>query len=95
MKYVDADRLQAEIRKLRGEKPFLDDSSLLAYLHGLSKIEDLVDSLQQEQPEVDLEKEIDRYCKPIQARQVQEAPFTNLENCARHFYKLGLKARKK
>ena len=49
---------------------------------------------QQEQPEVDLEKEIDRYCKPIQAWQIQEAPFTNLENCARHFYELGLNARK-
>lgn len=48
MKYIDADRLMAEIRKLRGEKPFCDDSSLLAYLHGLSKIENFIDSLQQE-----------------------------------------------
>ncbi len=52
MKYIDAERLMAEIRKLREEKPFCDDSSLLAYLHGLSKIEDFIDSLQQEQPEV-------------------------------------------
>ena len=47
-----------------------------------------------EQPEVDLKKEIDRYCEPIQAWQVQEAPFTSLEKCARHFYELGRNSRK-
>lgn len=52
MEYIDADRLMAEIRKLRGEKPFCDDSSLLAYLHGLSKIENFIDSLQQEQTDM-------------------------------------------
>ena len=44
--------------------------------------------------EVDLEKEIDRYCEPIQAWQIQEAPYTNIEKCARHFYELGLKTQK-
>lgn len=44
---------------------------------------------QQEQPDVDLEKEIDDYMNPIQPWEVQEAPFTSLENCARHFYELG------
>ena len=45
-----------------------------------------------EQLEVDLEKEIDRYCKPIQAWQIQEAPYTSVEKCARYFFELGLKA---
>lgn len=56
-KYIDAERLQTEIRKMRREKPFCDDSSLLAYLHGLSKIESLVDSLQQEPIEKDKDVE--------------------------------------
>lgn len=46
---------------------------------------------QQEQLEVDLEKEIDDYLEPIKAWQIQEAPFTSMENCARHFAKWGRK----
>jgi len=51
--------------------------------------------LLQEQPEVNLEKEIDNYLAPIMAWQIQEEPFTSMENIARHFYKLGLNAREK
>ena len=36
-----------------------------------------------------LEKEIDKYLEPIEAWQIQEAPFTSMENIARHFYELG------
>lgn len=50
---------------------------------------------EQEKSEVDLEKEIDKYCEPIKPWQIQEAPYTSMENCARHFYELGLNARKK
>lgn len=50
-KYIDADRLRAEIVRLKKEKPFHDDPSFLAYLHDLSKIEDFIDSHQQEQPD--------------------------------------------
>ena len=63
---------------------------ILAY----NEILALIDSLQQEQPEVDLEKEIDAYLEPIKPSQIQEAPFTSMENIARHFYELGFKARK-
>ncbi|MBQ6958160.1 MAG: hypothetical protein IJP77_06345 [Bacteroidales bacterium] len=47
---------------------------------------------QQEQPEVDLEKEIDIYLEPIKAWQIQEAPYTSMENTARHFYGLRNRA---
>ena len=92
MKYIDADRLKAEIRKLRGEKPFCDDSSLLAYLHGLSKIEDFVDSLQQEQPEVDIEKEYTEFVvsDPVYSKLVNDIVGKSI---ARHFYELGLNAK--
>lgn len=49
-KHIDADRLKAEIIRLRKERPFHDDASFLAYLHGLSKIEDFIDPHQLEQP---------------------------------------------
>ena len=56
-KYIDADRLRAEIIRLRKDKPFHNDSSFFAYLHGLSRIEDFIDSLQQEQLEESIAKE--------------------------------------
>lgn len=47
-----------------------------------------------EQPEVDLKKEVDNYTKNILACDVQHEPFTHLYNCAKHFYELGIKAKK-
>ena len=44
--------------------------------------------------EVDLKKEIDNYTKNILACDVQHEPFTHLYNCAKHFYELGINARK-
>ena len=46
------------------------------------------------QPEVDLEKEIDDYLYSLEIWQVEEEPYAQLDKCARHFYELGLKARK-
>ena len=53
------------------------------------------DYLTQEKPEVDLEKEIDDYMYDHQPWEVQKAPGTSLENCARHFWNKGYNARKK
>ena len=55
---------------------------------------DIINSLQQEQPKVDIEKEIDEYLEPIEVWQIQEAPYALMRNIARHFYELGLKVRK-
>ena len=44
--------------------------------------------------EVDLKKEFDNYTKNILACDVQHEPFTHLYNCAKHFYELGINARK-
>jgi hypothetical protein len=44
--------------------------------------------------EVDLESEIDKYLQPLAAWEIQEAPFTSMENIAKHFFELGLKAQK-
>lgn len=46
-------------------------------------------STSKEQSVEGLEEEIDKYIQPIQAWEVQEAPFISLENCARHFAEWG------
>jgi len=52
------------------------------------KIIDIINSL--EVKEVDLEKEIDNYLQPLAAWEIQEAPFTSMENIAKHFFELGV-----
>ena len=44
--------------------------------------------------EVDFDKEIDNYTNGILASDIQFEPFTHLYKCAKHFFKLGLKAKK-
>lgn len=140
-KYIDADRLKAELEKrLKNTRDYMNGAGMIykgpkyykaqgkesaydailnvldflqqeqpigeeyaieigKHTHTLrvgsqSDIDNLIRQEKQEQPEVELEKEIDDYIYPIQSWEVQEEPFTNLEKCARHFYELGLNARK-
>lgn len=82
MKYIDADKLIAEIEKRRLSNRYIDTEG---YENELLEI---ITSLQQEQPEMDLDncaimKEIKKCgCNP------------NEFDVARHFYELGLNARK-
>ena len=92
MKYIDADKLIAEIEErialLKGvnSKGDYGKGSIDADMGILEYIK----SLQQEQPEVDLEKEIHE-----KSMELHTAPcYEELANFARHFYELGLKARK-
>lgn len=85
MKYIDAEKLTKAI-----EDKGLDCSFALK-MERLDTLA-LIDSLQQEQPEVDLEKEYKEY--------VEDDPvFRKLTNrnvgfaIARHFYELGLKSK--
>lgn len=88
MKYIDADKLIAEIRELRSESCISESDEY--YEYAKSEIINIIHSLQQEQPEVDLEEEIyDWYnimCIPVTTDALKET--------ARHFYELGLNARK-
>jgi hypothetical protein len=111
MKYIDAEKLIAEIEALKRRKgflPFENTEITEAYMaRGVQftcdDIVNLIQSLQHEQPVVDLEKEINieiskwtcyeeigfgaRYdAKPFDGR--------DIEKIARHFYELGLTARK-
>lgn len=99
MKYIDAERLRKEVKRLgRAARKFAlgcADSERRKFFEGKDfaylYVGILIDSLQQEQPEVDLEKEIHE-----KAIQLHTAPtYEELEKFARHFYELGLKARRR
>ena len=89
--YIDKDTLVAEIKKIYdSDYKFLPSD----IVEGIQDFKDDVlrniDTL--EVKEVDLEKEFNNYTKNILACDVQCEPFTQLYNCAKHFFELGLKA---
>lgn len=97
-KYIDADLLRKEIEKERknidglfteGDNSFYDGQDD-AYNHTLA----LINSLQQEQQEVNLEKEIDacwqNWLSPSNQKEAEGVlPKTEFAMYARHFYELG------
>ena len=107
MKYIDAEKLIAEIES-RMEDCKLPDgrfpttTNIVRY-EELSCLRNFIASLQQEQPEVDLDKEIDTYTTE-QYHKIFDGTGTLdefdwediasvIEEVARHFYELGLKAK--
>lgn len=95
VKYIDAEKLKAEIERLYdGEAPKHDQQCDFddGYFTGIGTISKFIDALQQEQPEIDLEKEYKEY--------VEDDPvFSTLINrnvgltIAKHFHELRLKAK--
>ncbi len=55
---------------------------------------DLIDSLQQEQSAVDLEKEMDRFFEEMPVLEYENIFEETYQMIARHFYELGLNTRK-
>lgn len=105
IKYIDAEKIIAEIDyRLHCNGAFdevgdyqwhYDQGMVDAYKY----IREVVTSLQQEQPEVDLEKEIDacwqNWISPSNQSSVEGVlPKSEFSMYARHFYELGLNARK-
>ena len=100
MKYIDADKLISEIERRKGfyERTYerlhrddLESSTSYAIASALDELLSLIASLQQEQPEVDLEKEIARFA--LNGGTGDNTP--TIGETAHHFYELGLNARKK
>ena len=96
MKLIDKDALVAEIeRRLEAlSNTSAGDNRNFAAIIGaqyyeLKKLTQYIDTL--EVKEADLEKEFDNYTKNISASDVQFEPFTQLYNCAKYFFELGLK----
>ena len=96
-KYIDADELIAEIERRYKEYHSNWEKTRDAYLDGKADALDLllpfITSLQQEQPEVELDREIIKYKVPFTDER-EYLNETTLDAIARHFYKLGCKAKK-
>lgn len=94
MKYIDAEELLAEID--RQEVGYNTDGKHAAEYDTCKKIIDIINSLKQKQPEMDLEEEISRWLESgdITDTRFDDYDDSDIERTARHFYKLGLKGRK-
>ena len=102
MKYIDADKLKSIIKaQIKERKEWMKDinksdrqDQLWSDLNGEdSAILSIITSLQQEQPEVELDREIIKYKVPFTDER-EYLNETTLDAIARHFYKLGCKAKK-
>lgn len=71
-------------------------SKLHSFNYGAVKdLESLLDFLDTfEVKEVDLDEEFDKYCDNLYLIDLENEPYAELFECAKHFYELGLKARK-
>ena len=104
-KYIDADRLRKEVRRLEkvAHKSALScaDRETRRFHEGkdfaYQYVGAIIASLQQEQPEVDLEKEIKDTCRSywINDYHEQELGKHDIENIARHFAQWGVEHLKK
>ena len=94
MKYIDVELLEAELKRRIKERDNM--MKLGTYVSTSYVYEDmlaLIDSLQQEQPQVDLEREIIRYKVPF-SDDKEYLNETTLDSIAHHFYNLGRNSRK-
>ena len=100
MKYIDADSIKDEIKHLKIDVYDESHQFDLGARCSLTFLESFIDSLQQEQPEVDLDfsmfaKEMDVvFNLPEEVTKNTEQNPLNWEYAiARHFYEFGLNAR--
>lgn len=88
-KYIDTDKLKAEIERLTEEDNNIkckeNENFCSGYDAAFYDLLSFINSLQQEQPEVDLDKEINSYCGTRDIRPVPDF----MDAVARHFYELG------
>ena len=97
MKYIDAEKLKEIVDRVY--KQYEYDYGISAAGSNMRWIYDAIDSLQQEHPEMDLEKEIDKIWNPRfnlgwdekSLLSINHEGFTTI---AKHFYELGLKTQK-
>lgn len=84
MKYIDAEKIRSEVERIK-------EAGCASPISVCNDILSFIDFLQQEQPEVDLEKELQLFLCNYDYEFDDDAPAYDI---AKHFYELGLKARK-
>lgn len=95
--YINKDAILTEIETMKSAaEVMLTGKTDLSYWKAqklvCEKLLSYIDTL--ETKKVDLEKEFDSYCENLYAIDIQEEPFTEMYDCAKHFYGLGLNAQK-
>ena len=95
--YINKDAIVTEIETMKSAaEVMLTGKTDLSYWKAqklvCEKLLSYLDTL--ETKEVDLEKEFDSYCEHLYAIDIQEEPFTEMYDCAKHFYGLGLNAQR-
>ena len=99
MKYIDADRLRARIEKYLTFDNSIDTAFYIGRRDAERSILELIESLQQEQPEVDLEDiirvEFGTRAKVEDGRRFVKLNWDKFSILARHFYELGQQNRPK
>ncbi len=99
-KYIDAELLRERIKKNQYviDPMFIkgDDSYYEGENDCYNRILDIIDSLQQEQEDVDLEKDVESwFFNDISSKiNVEHTMYYYFQECARRYYELGLKAKK-
>lgn len=106
-RYIDADRLKAEIESLKSlEYPCDNSEQNFGFEYALDRLSDSLDSLQQEQPSEDLEDlnaEIEMQWNSFnkhlaeyggESEEVVWLNWNSFVDIARHFYELGKQAKK-
>lgn len=106
-KYIDAEKLKTKVNEVRqdwlGDSTGLEVGESAAELGAaesiLDAIDEIIESLQQEQPEVDLKKEIEEHAifmphgEFASDNEIQE-DMEWAKKEFRHFYEMGINARK-
>lgn len=97
-KYIDPELLRKEIEKNKNMIDWLftegDDSVYDGENDAYNRVLRIIDSLQQERPEVELEEEMDRFFEEMPIQEHENIFEDTYQMIARHFFELGLKAGK-
>lgn len=97
---IDKDALAAEIKRFRKNNEPKENMQYAqfaldvacGYDMALDDIEAFIDTL--EVKRVDLDEEFDKYCDNLYLIDLENEPYAELFECAKHFFELGLNAQK-
>lgn len=90
--YIDKTALVAEIEKHQAIWDGMDDDYCKGQRLAYSDVISFLDTL--EVKEVDLDAEFDKYCETLYLIDLENEPYAELFECAKHFFELGLKTKK-
>ena len=94
-KYIDIEKLKVLLSDLKENHKHYKGDFHEGVVFAVDELEeDITDSLQQERPDVDLEKEIERYLLDNASLFIHADSKTVVQALARYFYELGLKTRR-